>query len=42
MGRFLADRRADQDVVGSHLLDNVLLARLRFAQHFTYRLAAET
>ena len=33
--RFLADRRGDQDVVGSHLVINILLTRLRVAQHFT-------
>jgi hypothetical protein len=39
--RFLANRRGDQDVFGSHLANNVLFTRLRVAQHFTPRLAAE-
>jgi hypothetical protein len=40
--RFPADRRGDQDVVGSHLITTLFSLRLRVAQHFTHRLAAET
>jgi hypothetical protein len=40
--RFPADRRGDQDVVGSHLVTTFFSLRLRVAQHFTYRLGAET
>lgn len=39
--RFPADRRGEQDVVGSHLAPTFFSPRLRVAQHFTYRLAAE-
>lgn len=42
LSRFPADRRSDQDVVGSHLVPTFFSLRLRVAQHFTYRLAAET
>jgi hypothetical protein len=41
-GWFPADRRGDQDVVGSHGLATFFSLRLRVAQHFTHRLAAET
>jgi len=40
--RFPADRRGDQDVVGSHRLATFFSLRLRVAQHFTHKLAAET
>lgn len=40
--RFPADRRGDQNVVGSHLVTTSFSLRLGVAQHFTYRLAAET
>jgi hypothetical protein len=40
--RFPADRRNDQNMVGSHLAPTFFSLRLRVAQHFTYRLAAET
>jgi hypothetical protein len=33
--RFPADRRSDQDVVGSHLVPTFFSLRLRVAQHFT-------
>jgi hypothetical protein len=39
--RFPADRRGDQDVIGSHLVTTLFSPRLPVAQHFTYRLAAE-
>jgi len=39
--RFPADRRGDQDVVGSHLVTTFFSLRLRVAQHFTYWLGAE-
>ncbi len=39
--RFPADRRDDQDVVGSHLVTTFFSLRLRVAQHSTFRLAAE-
>jgi hypothetical protein len=37
-----ADRRADQNIVGSHLPTTFFSLRLRVAQHFTYRLVAES
>jgi hypothetical protein len=40
--RFPADRRGDQDVAGSHLVPTFFSLRVRVAQHFTYRLAAQT
>jgi hypothetical protein len=40
--RFPADRRGDQDVVGSHLVTTFFSLMLRVAQHFTHRLAAES
>jgi hypothetical protein len=39
--RFPGDQRGDQGVVGPHLLTTFFSLRLRLAQHFTYRLAAE-
>jgi hypothetical protein len=42
LSRFPADRRGDQDVVGSHRVTTFFSLRLRVRQHFTYRLAAET
>jgi len=39
---FPADGPGDQDVVGSHRGPTFSSLRLRAAQHFTYRLAAET
>jgi hypothetical protein len=40
--RVPADRRADQDIVGSHLATTLFSLRLRVAQHFTYGLAAKS
>jgi hypothetical protein len=42
LSRFPADRRGDQDVVGSDLVTTFFSLRLRVAQHFTYTLGAET
>lgn len=39
---FRPGRRGDQGEVGSHPVPTFLALRLRVAQHFTYRLAAET
>jgi hypothetical protein len=38
----LRQARSDQDVVRSHFVPTFFSLRLRVAQHFTYRLAAET
>ena len=40
--RFPADRLGDEAVVGWHLVTTLFSLRLRVAQHFPYRLAAET